>query len=689
MSVGEWLYRSGTAAYHLGIATAARLGNERATEWVAGRRQDVSTQIEALHAAGRPIVWLHAASLGEFEQGRPVLEALREARPDWAVVVTFFSPSGYARCRDTELAEVVTYLPADGCRRAAAWLSLLRPRLAIFVKYEFWFYHLRALHRMRIPTFLIGGSFRPEQLFFRPYGRFYRNLLHYFTHLYVQTEADRELLGRYGIAHATVTGDPRVDRTLELARSPFTDDRLAAFTGGKPTLLAGSVWPTDIALLEASWPTVPDHWRLILAPHQLDEPQLQDWQRRFGAPRYTTVGSDDDLTQQRVLLLDTVGILSRAYRYATVAYVGGAFGAGLHNTLEPMSYGLPVLFGRRYAKFPEAREAVRRGGAFSVKGPTSLSKRLEDLRDPEQYARSQQAQHDYLRDQAGAARRTVALLLRLLVLLLLVSPLRAQTWSTADRLTQTLDGLYTKCNLMVAIAGTDWRPGLCLAAAELGQAQTVSLELELDVAQKYVFIASAEPGVLDVDLIIRDGAGQIVASDLEDDQTPIVELTVEAAATYTVQLHYLSGQPDTALVALGILRSFGLPVTDGTFRDVSRQFSAAAGAVRAAGGAERFWRGPGSWCLFGHLLDEDEGATVATLPLTPQRYFFAATAPESVQDIDLYLARTGPELLGADRDNDAYPMLDYTVTEPGPYRLRLEVAKARQASLVLLGLFTN
>ena len=684
MSLPELLYRSGTGAYHLGIATAARLGNEQAAKWVAGRKHTARAEIEALHATGRPILWLHAASLGEFEQGRPVLEALRAARPDWAVVLTFFSPSGYERCRTTELAEVVTYLPADGPRRSQDWVALLRPQLAVFVKYEFWFYYLRSLRAAGVPTFLIAGTFRPDQLFFRSYGGFYRDMLHQFDHLLVQTEEDRQLLATIGVGHVTVTGDPRVDRTRSLADQPFHDARLAAFTQGRPTLFAGSVWPADVEIIAGAWPGLADSWRVVLAPHQLDDQQLTAWQQQFAAERYT-----DEPRGSRVLLLDTIGILSRAYRYGTVAYVGGAFGSGLHNTLEPMSYGLPVLFGPRYGKFPEARAAVARGGAFAVDSSAALLDRLIALSQPAAYTRSQQAQRDYLSTSTGAARRTADLLLRLLLLLLLALPVSAQSWSTADRLTQTLEGVYAKCNLMVAVSGVEWRPGLCLAAAELDRGKTVSLQVQLEVARKYVFIASAEQGVTDIDLIIRNSSGTIVATDTESDQTPIVELTVDSAATYTVQLHYLSGSAKMALVALGMLQSPGASLPDAAFREVSRQFTAAAGAVRAAGGAKSLRGGPDSWCVFGYLLEEGQGATLDNLQLGPGHHFFAAIGPESVQDLDLYLAAQGPEILRVDRDGDAYPMLDYDITEPGPYRLRLEVERARGNSLVLLGLFTN
>ena len=325
-------YRFGLGAYHLGVRTAATFGNIRARQWVAGRQQDVRPQIEALHAAGRSIAWFHAASLGEFEQGRPVLELLRIERPDLVVVLTFFSPSGYERCAHTPLAEVVTYIPEDTPAEAADWIQLLRPTLAVFIKYEFWYYHLRALRQAAVPTVLIAGSFRRSQPFFRWYGGAWREMLQAYTAFTVQTPSDGALLAELGHHNVSITGDPRLDRTYALAQAPFQDERLAAFVrDGAPVLFAGSVWPADVAIIQAAWPQLRDRWRLVLAPHQLDEVQLAQWQEAFGADRYT--GPD---TGSRVLLLDTIGILSRAYRYGTVAFIGGGYGkAGLHNTLEP------------------------------------------------------------------------------------------------------------------------------------------------------------------------------------------------------------------------------------------------------------------------------------------------------------------------------------------------------------------
>ena len=353
---------------------------------------------------------MHCASLGEFEQGRPVLEKLRETRPDWKVLLTFYSPSGYERCKNDALADHVAYLPADGPRRAAKWLAEVKPDLAIFVKYEFWFFHLRALHRAGVPTFLVAASFRETQSFFRPWGGWWRRMLGFFTAIIVQTENDKALLTGPGqIAEATITvaGDPRMDRTLQLAQTPFEDLLLKGFTEGPAVnIIAGSVWPEDVACWLKIWPDLPPDYRLILAPHQLHENEIRAWKKSFAALRYTEV-SVDNVTGSRVLILDTIGILSRAYRYGNIAYVGGAFKTGLHNTLEPMAYGLPVIFGPRYHKFPEAITAVERGGAVSIGAAEDLLEALTHLNEN----KAGNAQRAFCRENAGAGLRTAEIIL--------------------------------------------------------------------------------------------------------------------------------------------------------------------------------------------------------------------------------------------------------------------------------------
>ena len=358
---------------------------------------------------------MHCASLGEFEQGRPVLEALRRERPDWQVLLTFFSPSGYERCKNEPLADRVAYLPADGPGRAKAWVERIRPDVAIFVKYEFWFFHLRALHHAGVPTFLIAASFRPSQPFFRFWGGWWRRMLGFFELLIVQTAADKELLqdkGQLTAGRLLVAGDPRMDRTLQVAEAPFADSVLDAFSNSAsgPILMAGSVWPEDVAILLEALPQLPPGLRIVLAPHQLHESELEKWCAAFGAYRYTRAEGVDP-ARHRVLIMDTIGILSRAYRYADLAYVGGAFRTGLHNTLEPMAHGLPVIFGPRHQKFPEAGVALARGGAFVVTKAEELRATIVALTNTDVGSHASTAQLALAEESAGASLRIAAAIL--------------------------------------------------------------------------------------------------------------------------------------------------------------------------------------------------------------------------------------------------------------------------------------
>ncbi len=354
---------------------------------------------------------MHCASLGEFEQGRPVLEAFRAARPDWKVLLTFYSPSGYERCKNEALADHVAYLPADGPHRAKKWMAEVRPAAAIFVKYEFWFFHLRELRRANVPTFLVAASFRKSQAFFKPWGGWWRQMLGFFTAIIVQTDGDQDLLtslGKISPETVTVAGDPRMDRTLQLAQTPFEDELLEAFTTGQnPVIIAGSVWPQDVACWQAIWQRLPPNYRLVLAPHQLHENEITAWQTAFNAVRYTEA-TPSTVMGTRVLILDTIGILSRAYRYGDIAYIGGAFKTGLHNTLEPMAYGLPVVFGPRYHKFPEAAAALKRGGAFSI----SSAKELYEVLSPLPGEASRSAQRALCAENAGAGLRIIQIILQ-------------------------------------------------------------------------------------------------------------------------------------------------------------------------------------------------------------------------------------------------------------------------------------
>ena len=406
------LYRLGTAAYHAGVRLAGLVGHERAAAWAKGR----SAQTTPPKPPGKKRLWMHCASLGEWEQGRPVLDTLRRELPNWEVVISFYSPSGYERSQDVPGVDYALYLPEDTPGKAATWVKTLAPDLAIFVKYEFWFYHLRALRRAGVPTWLIAANFRSSQPFFRFYGGWHRRLLGLFTGIICQTYDSFQLLtqmGEYPEDQSFVGGDPRMDRTLALAQAPFDDPVVAAFAEGRTTIIAGSVWPEDMRVWRAVADDVRAGWAIVFAPHQLHEADLARARVQWGGARYTQT-TPEEARREDVLILDTIGILSRAYRYGDVAYVGGAFKTGLHNTLEPMAYGLPTIFGPRYQKFPEATEALNGGGAFTVTTPRELEAVLNQLRDPQNYDRARKAQRDLARENSGSAVRTARIVLNTL-----------------------------------------------------------------------------------------------------------------------------------------------------------------------------------------------------------------------------------------------------------------------------------
>lgn len=409
------LYWIGIRGYFLTIRLAAFLGNAQASKWVNGRRTAPPLPPELFvnkdGSPGRaPLIWMHCASLGEWEQGRPVLLAFLRQYPDYRALLTFFSPSGYEPCHTETAVDHVAYLPADAPATARRWVSELQPQVAVFVKYEFWYFYLQALQRAAVPTFLVAANFRPNQHFFRWYGRWGRRLLRYFTGIAVQQPAVADLLagaGAYPADRIAICGDPRMDRTRELVAQPFTDERVAAFTAGRLTIIAGSVWPADMEALAAAWPALPEEVCLLLAPHQLVAAELARTQVRWKAERYTQT-TPAAAAGSRVLLLDTMGLLSRVYRYGSIAYVGGAFRTGLHNTLEPLAYGLPVIFGPEHHKFPEAAAALASGGAWSIASDEELRAVLCRLLDPASRARAAAAQRALSAAMAGATERTVA-----------------------------------------------------------------------------------------------------------------------------------------------------------------------------------------------------------------------------------------------------------------------------------------
>jgi 3-deoxy-D-manno-octulosonic-acid transferase len=350
---------------------------------------------------------MHCASLGEFEQGRPVLERIRDEHPEALMVLTFYSPSGYEQQANYPHADYIAYLPADGPGRAKAWIAELRPKLVIFVKYEFWAFYLRELFQGQVPVVLIGGVFRADQLFFRWYGGFFLQLLKGFDRLFVQREVDAELLKTHGVDKVTVAGDPRIDRVLEIARGEIDFPLVAAFKQHESVFIGGSTWPPGERILlkdQEQWRT---GWKLLLAPHDIGEAHIQQLEAQLQLPycRYSQQPSEEELQRSRVLIVDTIGMLSRLYHYGDLAYIGGGFGVSIHNILEPAAHGLPVLIGPTHHKFQEAQTLLAEGGAFEINNEEEFRQRFTSLQKTAEMKKARTAVSEYLRANAGATNK--------------------------------------------------------------------------------------------------------------------------------------------------------------------------------------------------------------------------------------------------------------------------------------------
>lgn len=348
------------------LKIASFFGHSKARKLVHGEREAMAT-LKAKLDPNSEYVWFHAASVGEFEQGRPIIEKIKKEHPELKILLTFFSPSGYELRKNYALADIVVYLPFATRKKSRAFLDLVKPKMAIFIKYEFWPNYLRGLKKRGIPTYIVAAIFRKSQTFFHWYGKGYRKCLYCFTHLFVQDKNSADLLAKYGIKNVSVLGDPRFDRVNDIAMGGKPIPMVEQFTKGQPTLVAGSTWPPDEEMLVRYY-LERKNFKLVLVPHEIHEGHLhQITQLLEGHCIRLTEATERSIASNNCMIVDTMGMLSSIYRYATVTYIGGGFGVGIHNTLEPAVYGLPVIFGPNYQKFREARGLIKSGGAFSVK----------------------------------------------------------------------------------------------------------------------------------------------------------------------------------------------------------------------------------------------------------------------------------------------------------------------------------
>lgn len=384
------------------------LFNKKVRLMVRGHAQVFKTLRERIEP-GERYIWFHAASLGEFEQGRPLMERVRRDHPEYKILLTFFSPSGYEVRKNYAGADVICYLPFDTPRNVRRFLDLARPCMAFFIKYEFWQNYLKGLQRRGVPTYSVSSIFRPNQVFFRWYGGRYFKVLTRFTHLFVQNELSKGLLARLDIHNVTVVGDTRFDRVMEIFGQAKQLPLVEAFKQGSRVLVAGSSWQPDEDIFIPYFNVHPE-LKLIIAPHVIGESHLQEIIGKLRRPyvRYTQA-TPEEAARADCLIVDCFGLLSSIYRYGEIAYVGGGFGVGIHNVLEAAVYGVPVLFGPNNRRFQEARQLLDTGGSFEVTDASSFNARMDRLlTDADYLADCGRRSGDYVHSHAGASDKVLS-----------------------------------------------------------------------------------------------------------------------------------------------------------------------------------------------------------------------------------------------------------------------------------------
>lgn len=410
-----FLYDLGIRFYTFIIGLAS-LKNAKAKAWLAGRKNLLKKISKELNPTVR-YTWFHFASLGEFEQGRSVMEHLKATKKDIHILITFFSPSGYEIRKNYPLANHVFYLPSDTATHAREFVRLVNPAMAVFTKYEYWYHYFDELHKNQIPLYVISAIFRKNQLFFQFYGSLHRQMLQCVSHFFVQNEESKLLLQTLSINNVTVSGDTRFDRVAENASHPKLFDLIKSFCDEAQVLVAGSTWPEDEKLLAQLIKKYPD-WKFIIAPHEISEEKISDLEALFDGNtiRYSVLDTRVAIhkSQYAILIIDNIGMLSSLYQYGCIAYIGGGFGSGIHNTLEAAAFGLPVLFGPNYYKFQEAKDMIDLGAAFSIKNISELETIFDKIADKDYLCSEPVARHScgriikaYVKNHTGATARII------------------------------------------------------------------------------------------------------------------------------------------------------------------------------------------------------------------------------------------------------------------------------------------
>ena len=400
------LYNVFLSLYVLVVRVYA-LFNNKAKKWIEGRK-DWKRHINNTLGHDEKRIWIHCSSMGEFEQAKPLLEVIRVQYPAYKIVVTFFSPSGYEACKNTNLADYIFYLPHDNRRNAERFIATINPSVAMFVKYEFWYYYLTQLKKQRITTLLISGAFRQEQPFFKWYGGLFREMLGCFSFYFLQDEASKKMLNAIGFhKNILVSGDTRYDRVAVIASNVTPIAAIEKFKGDHKILIAGSTWPGDENVLKDSMSVVPGNWKLIIVPHEVGEAHIRQVQQLFGSETilFSELDAENTGHDKKILIIDNIGMLSRLFAYANIAFIGGGFQkGGIHNILEPAIFGVPVIFGPIFEKFVEAKQLAALDYVFPVNGATDCKEILGKLIANEPYRLSvSDSLKTFMKDHIGAS----------------------------------------------------------------------------------------------------------------------------------------------------------------------------------------------------------------------------------------------------------------------------------------------
>ena len=408
----SWLYNLGIWGYYL-LVRIFSIRNRKARKWLEGRK-DIFKRLRETISSGERILWFHASSLGEFEQGRPVIEAIRMLKPEFKILLTFFSPSGYELRKDYKYADYVFYLPLDTKKNAIRFIDIVRPEKVFFIKYEFWYNYLTQLQEEGIPTFIFSALFRSSQIFFKPWGRWYLNAISTYEHIFVQNQESYEILHRFGFKNVSICGDTRLDRVGEIADAAPRLDKLELFCSKQKAIIAGSTWKEDEDLFIPYVNKSVSGTKFVIAPHEVSPQSLERicniLEKRYVLYSAATV---QELSEADVLIVDGYGYLVSIYRYGMLAYVGGGFNSGIHSILEPAVFGLPVIFGPDYHKFQEAHDMLSLGAAHCINNFSELEIQIDNYRSsPEKLHAASAIAHDYVDNNRGASKEIVKYLFR-------------------------------------------------------------------------------------------------------------------------------------------------------------------------------------------------------------------------------------------------------------------------------------